>query len=90
MCMTIADGAQIIIGLGMLAVAFATYRFAQRLDTERKGVEKALQRHREEVIYQSKMNVLATLIATKHTNTLKTEYDTFINQAKDIVGELSA
>jgi len=96
MCTTTADNlglvsdvAQIAVALGMLWVARATLAFARRQDAdskqEREKLERILHRHREELIYQTKMQVLATLASTIDANTLGEKYKTFVKRADEIV-----
>jgi len=68
MCKTIGEGCQVILDW-IAAVAYAAYSLAKHIDAnakaEREKFELTLQRHRQEVIYQSNMNTLATLVQSK-------------------------
>ncbi len=93
MCMSLAEVCQVILGLGSLAVAYAAYSLAKRINAnakaEREKFETALRRHREEIIYQSKINTLATLVESKHPSDLGAVFQEFQKEADKIVPPLS-
>ena len=87
--MTISEICNVILGLGSVSVAIVSYFLARKInaqaDSDRYKFEAALRRHREEMIYLSKVNTLATLIQNKDPVTLRKEYIAFKQQADSII-----